>query len=446
MSFLEKLHILKINGHAVLNFLDLQEHFLPWDVYEQREAFAAFAKVHCCPLSICIRNESGMVQSARYLDKAFWLELLKKDLRGESPEELSSAEQAILQALEAVIESEVQQENARESIHKEMEAMEILQKLEYIQGASQTEDTPEGYWTEVQLLALCELAEIDVRKQDLQRWKQPEEPMATEPADIPFDVRPEIAVPKEVPQVMAFPQVDKTVLPCRPEPYRYRYHEADTLQGGKIQTVRVEASTGVGERVCIELCREDGTVVNRVTLYSGEYRNCNVAQGQVIAFLPTLSISDTLCIARKRYDSSEITVIPRGASEWALNIDPETSRKISCFAAGDNSKEGFLYLRNGRLMKSFYKPNENFTVRQQLEMIDDRLVEVRLTDGYYELLTELGEVLTNNPNRKERVNVITLYFRENDSFHAGREVVFSASGLSMALHGEAPDQCEVRFG
>lgn len=437
--------MLKVNDHIVLNFVDLQEAFSPWEIYEQREAFAAFAEVHCCPLTTWIKGENGTMDAARYLDKGFWMALLRQTFGSEMPDSPADPMEIIRNCLEKLLGGEIQKEEAAKRIGRETEALCLDAKLEHICTTARL--TGENACTAVVLLALCELAETDARKQDFRRWQQeapaPEQHCGADGTQTP-DQGPAGSVVED--EVAEFPEVDKLVLKTRREPYRYRYYEPDTLTCGTMKTVRVEAAARSGRELRIELCREDGTVALTLEMKAGEYRDCTVADNRVIRFLPTLSISDTLCIARKNYASTEITVIPRNAPEWLLNVDAATARKISCFAAGDNAREGFLYLRNGRLMKGFYKPNENYGIRQQLEMVDDRLVEVRLAEGCYELLTEHGEILSNNPRRNGMTGVVSLYTREMPTKPEFREWACSDSGASTAVHEAADDQCAVSFG
>lgn len=443
---MDRIPILKINNHIVLNFVDLQEWFSPWEVYEQRESFAGFAQVHCCPLTTWVRGENGAVDAARYLDKSFWLELLTQ-LSGTVTSEAFPEPIAIIRKqLELLLEGELQKEEANQRILLEMGAMCIEEKLSYIHTSAQL--AAEDAAIVAEHLALCELAEIDARKQDFRRWipESMAESNHTAPAKKNVIPNKSAGTQAETGDIAQFPEVDKLVLKTRREAYRYWYHEADTLESGTIKTVRVEASAKNGRQLQIELCRADGSVAQTVDMIAGEYRDFNVAANKVIRVLPTLSISDTLCVARKDYASTEITIIPKNAPQWSLNVDSATARKISSFAAGDNTRDGFLYLRNGRLMKGFYKPNENYGVRQQLEMVEDPLVEVRITDGYYELLTQYGEIISNNPKRTGKKSCVSLYSRNVNQHSEFREMAFSDSQMSTAAHEKNTDLCTVRFG
>lgn len=445
---MDRIPMLRINNHIVLNFVDLQEWFSPWEVYEQRESYVGFAQVHCCPLTTWVKGENGTADAARYLDKIFWLELLRQHSGTRDSEAFPDAMTVIRRQLEQLLGSELQKEEANHRILLETNAMCIEEKLAYIHTSAQL--TEEETVIAAEHLALCELAEIDARKQDFSRWAPSRKSRnqdtchgSSETETLPekrADAQPEPG------DIADFPAVDKLVLKTRREAYRYWYHESDTLESGTIKTVRVEASVRSGQELRIELYRADGSIARTVDMIAGEYRDLNIAGNKVICVLPTLSISDTLCVARKDYASTEITIIPKNAPEWSLNVDPSTARKISSFAAGDNTKDGFLYLRSGKLMKGFYKPNENYSIRQQLEMVEDRLVEVRITDGYYELLTECGEIISNNPKRTGLKSRVSLYSRDTSQSPAFRETVCSDSGMSTAVHEKENDLCTVRFG
>ena len=445
---MDRIPILRINNHIVLNFVDLQEWFSPWEVYEQRESFVSFAQIHCCLLTTWVKGENGTVDAARYLDKVFWLELLKQYAGIRDSVTFPDALSVIRRQLEQLLGGEIQKEEAQKRIFLEMEAMCIEEKLAYIQTSARLTDSELVIAAEH--LALCELTEIDARKRDFSRWTPSQKTMRQDMCPVSFETeeRPEEHTDAQLEpgDILNFPAVDKLVLKTRREAYRYWYHESDTLESGTIKTVRVEASAQRGQELRIELYRADGSLAQTVDMVAGEYRDLNTAGDKVVCVLPTLSISDTLCIARKDYASTEITIIPKNAPEWSLNVDSSTARKISSFAAGDNTKDGFLYLRSGKLMKGFYKPNENYSIRQQLEMVEDRLVEVRIADGYYELLTEYGEIISNNPNRAGIKSCVSLYSRDTEQNPLFRETACSDSGMSTAVHEKENDLCTVRFG
>lgn len=427
---MRKIHILKINGHAVLNFLDLQEHFSPWSLWEQRESYASFARIHSCPLKVWLVKENGAREVLRYWNKAFWLKVLEKDLRGEAfPEQPAAA--ACLNALaEQAFSEDIGKEDALQRMALEYRSQRLEEKLAHIVSSAGLGERAEDTKMAIVLLAICQLAEMDADKQDFQRWSQPEPAAPAEPRE---EKQPEAPAAEAA---MAFPQADRVTLKARSQSYDYQYHEAQRLTGKKIKTVRVEAVAGDRREttVTIVLRRQDGSAARTVRLEVGEYRDCTVCAGQVIGFLPTMSISRTLCIARKDYRSSDIRILPQNGSEWLLDMDAQTARKITCFSAGDNQKEGFLYIRNGKLTKIYYKLAEDYTTRQKLDMIDDRLVEVLLTEGGYRLLTEYGEVVSSDPDWDGRQNVATLYPREEtDSDADVRESVRGETKNSFAL-------------
>lgn len=430
---MQKLHILKINGHAVLNFLDLQEHFSPWAIWEQQEAYASFVRVHSLPLTVWQVRENGVLQPLQYAGKEFWMDLLEKNLCGAAFPAGRDASECLDALLRGKYKDELLKENASGLLEQERLAQRIDEKLRYIMSGARLKETPEDIKTAILLLAICQLAEMDAEKQDFQRWTETLQSDTTKTASGEKEEksqdhsvsgtasRTETAAAEQ--DINDFPQADRVALKARTQPYCYWYHTEDRLTGKKIRTVRIEAISGEqGDgRVTLLFYRPDGSQAQKVELLAGEYRDCTVSGGRLIGFLPTMSISETLCMARSNYHSSEIRIIPRNASEWILNADAETARKITSFSAGDNTRDGFLYIRNGRLIKAYYKPAENYTIRQKLDLIDDRLVEVRLIPEGYILLTEYGEVISSDPEWNGRTGVITLYPRNKAAWPASLE-------------------------
>lgn len=430
---MQKFHILKINGHAVLNFLDLQEHFSPWAIWEQQEAYVSFVRVHSLPLTVWQVRENGVCQPLQYIGKAFWLDLLERNLCGTTFPDGKDISECLDALIHEKYKEDLQKEDAAGHLEQERLAQRIDEKLRYIVSGAKLGETLEDAQTAILLLAICQLAEMDAEKQDFQRWTEPARIDTAEPASgkesKKFQDGPTLEAAHETVAAMGqdindFPQADRVSLKTRTQPYCYWYHTQDKLAGKKIKTVRVEAIAGErnGGQVTLLLCRPDGSQAQKVELQAGEYRDCTVSDGKLIAFLPTMSISSTLCMMRRNYRSSEIRIIPRNASERLLNADAETARKITSFSAGDNIKDGFLYIRNGRLIKAYYKPAENYTIRQNLDLIDDRLVEVRLIPDGYILLTEYGEVISNDAKWNGRTGVITLYPRDKAAWPAGLEI------------------------
>lgn len=423
---MKKNYILKINGHAVLNFLDLQEHFSPWAVWEQRESYAEFAKVHSLPLAVWLEKENGVQEALRYWSKEFWLDVLEREMQGGTFPESADAASCLRMLAEQSFQGELLKEDARKRMELEFQNQRVEEKLRHIVKSAELENDPENQKTAIVLLSICQLAEMDADKQDFHRWTEPETP-----AKDGETVGQLVESPKE--PANPFPQADKVTLKARRQVYGYQYHEEENLtEGEKIWTVRVEAVAGEQQEtsVTIVLQRADGSVARRVRLEVGEYRDCTVSGGRIIGFLPTVSISETMCMMRRDYRSSDIRILPRNGSEWMLDVDAETARKITCFSVGDSRKEGFLYIRNGKLAKIFYKPAENYMIRNKLEMVDGRLVEVLLTGGGYRLLTERGEVVASDPDWDGRTGIVTLYPREEaaESETNVREVVYGENG------------------
>ncbi len=440
---MDKVYFLKSNGHIILNFVDLQEHFSPWEFLTQKRSFEKFAKIHCLPLTTWVKDKNGGKTKAKYFNKKFWMEVLNKDWDSDALDDEKSAYDYIYD-LSNLLHTDILEQEATDAKQKELELLCIQEKINFICNESGLTQSKDDKITVALLLALCELAEFDAREQNFQRWVQNSVTENNENYGEDCDEEPNDII-ENTPAPESFPNGSKLTLNTSAVPYRFFYHESGILQSDVIKTVRIEAVDGNGAKVIIELCRESGEVYDTVEMITGEYRDCNVSAGKIIRFLPTLSISDTLCIARKDYCSSDITIMPRDAMEWTLSIDSSIAKKITSFAAGDNETEGFLCIRDGKLMRGFYKPNDNYKTRQRFDMIKDRLVEVRLFNGYYELLTEGGKVISDNSERNGLRNVVTLYPRNRQDLSGVREVAYSVSGRSRVEHKKITEECEVNF-
>ena len=140
----------------------------------------------------------------------------------------------------------------------------------------------------------------------------------------------------------------------------------------------------------LELCAEsDGTTIYALTLKQEEYIYCNAVDGRIIKFLPIISISEDLCIIRKKYASSELTIYQKDAESWTLDGD-----NVISFAAG-NSSTGFLLVNNdGKINYIFYNPAKDFFVRAALDTISRPVVEAVINSKGYQLLLNDGTILS----------------------------------------------------
>ena len=400
--------MLKINGTVVLNVLDLKNEFRPWSLYENLEEFTAFARVHCLPLLSKIEGEDSC-RKAVCFNKKFWMEILEER---EDPQlwpareaevDLSQYVMDIVWAKKRALEWEKVVEIGKEKKEiweQELKEEKIAEKLAFILKQAQLGKKPESLKTAVILLSLCELAEVDVFAQDFQRWDQ----KAGGAGPVKEEGR--------LKEIQIFPEAETVTLKTSSQPYCFWYYSSSELpKGQKIKTVRIEVDFGgtPKEQVRIELYdMSTKSRVQTIVLGVGEYRDCNVADGKVIKFLPTLSISKNMCLVREFYNTSQLAIVPRNAEKWMLGLEGEAADKITSFAAGEESAQGFLLVCGGNLITSFYKPCENFSVRMSLNMVADRLVEVAIGKSGYRLLTERGEILSDDPQWDGKENQISL--------------------------------------
>ena len=396
--------MLKINGTMILNVLDLKNEFRPWSLYENLEEFTAFARVHCLPLISRIGGEEDFSQAV-YFSKSLWIEILEKRDHPEFwPDRVAELKQYIIEVVQAESRETKGRtaagEEKREILEWELKEGKTAEKLDFILKQAKLRKDPESWRTAMILLSLCELAEVDVFAQDFQRWDQKREEAGTEKKD------------GGLKEIQMFPETEIVTLKTSSQPYCFWYYSGSELpKGQKIKTVRIEADFGENtkEQVRIELydCSTKERV-QTVILEGGEYRDCNITGGKVIKFLPTLSISQNLCLVRELYNVSQLTVRPRDAEKWTLGLDGEAADKITSLAAGEESSQGFLLVCGGKLIASCYKPCENFSVRMSLNMVADRLVEAAIGKNGYRLLTEWGDVFSDDPQWNGKENQISL--------------------------------------
>lgn len=392
--------MLKLNDSVILNALDLKNGFYPWTAYENLESFVAFAKVHCVPLCLLINGENG-IYKAIYMKKEFWMEVLEKGLHPEQwPESTAQTMDGIFMDLVLKALPDIAAQKTP-GLNRELADAKSIEKLGFILEQGGMEHTLENIHTAILLMAMCEVAEADVFTQDFHRWE-------SKPGQKPNEIKDGNLQP----DIHLFPEADVLPLKTSSLPYQFWYHSDERLRDGlQIKTVRVEAVSGGNqfEKACIELYDSyTKEKVQTICLRSGEYRDCNISGGQVIKFLPTLSLSQNMCLVRETYDEAQLTVVPKDAEKWTLGLDQESGDRVTAFAAGEESSQGFLLICSGKLIISFYKPCEVFSIKMALRMIVDCLVEVSIGRKGYRLLTEDGMVLSDDAEWKGRENVLTL--------------------------------------
>lgn len=394
---------LQINGAPILNFLDLQSQFSPLALYRELEAFERFAAIHCVPLSLQLTGrENGTRYNAEYLTKAFWQGLLRCV---EWPAESMSAEDCLTVLLDRSLSrlaegDEAALTDAREKLAEEAADAGLAEKLRFIERVAGAE---RDHRKTVLLLAVCELSEIDPRKTSANDWSVPGE-VSGHASAVPAAGTEKNALASGAGPVF-FPYDHTAYLTAGSQAYQYWYYDGEVLEpGAKIQTVRLEAKESGNQYavVRIELYSEStGQCVQSAVLHSGEFRYCSVAQGRVIRFLPAISISDSLCLARSDYRKSDIRVIPKNGEDWILNAE-----HVSGFSAGGGNK-GFILVQDGRINSKFYKDAEDHMVRLQLEMLMLPVIEARVCQEGYEILLGDGTTVSNLPGGG-RTGVLTL--------------------------------------
>lgn len=391
--------MLRCGGSPILNFKDLQNRFSPLALYAQLGAFHDFAAVHCIPLpSQLIDRESGGRYNVEYVTKQFWMQTLR---RVEWPKKIETAEACLDFLLRDLLPAEEEDEDAqfrkvcRKGIEKEVSDARLYDKLRFIAGTGAGNDHKKA----VLLLAISELAEMDVLKTGAGDWEEPHTP---ETGVLPSAQRAERrghAGP------ILFPYDGTAYLTASSQPYKYWYHDEDTLApGAEIQTVKIMAKTGSNQYAAVQIelySTNTKQCLDRITLKTGEYRYCTVSQGRIIKFLPCVSASNDLRLVRPECDKPEIQVLASDVEAWTLNVE-----NVSCFSAGETEK-GFLFIQDGRVNFQFFKGAEDFFTRLTLEMIQLPAMEISITREGYEILLSNGTTVAEDPARK-REGVLTL--------------------------------------
>ncbi|MCD7824135.1 MAG: hypothetical protein LUG86_09015 [Oscillospiraceae bacterium] len=423
--------IFKLNGEGVLNFIDLRRRFSVWEIYKERSTFIEFAKVHCLPLpSLYHKPEDLDEQTAedvdgkvtlKYLDKQFWLDLLI------TADELSGFSDAT-SALEKFKDSELAFEKNTAMIAAEYSSLKLGSKLAHIKESGHFSDSENDIKTMLSLLAICEISEMDALEVSFEHQEQSEE-----------ETEEEIR--------LISGSGGTLYLKTREKPYRFWYYSSDTLmEQDKIATMRIEARSGGNryESVKLELYSDaDGSLVQCFDLSEKEYRYCNVTAGRIIKFLPSVSISDDLALIRENYAKSEISVLSPDADKWTLNED------FSCFAAG-SGENGFIGVSYGRVNASYYRALKDYMSKLKLDMVMIPVVEVRIGENGYELLTEEGSVVTEKDPKAAKSRIVSLSPRSapvnSKVTKDSCEVAVSLSGNSEIRHYGSAQRCSIHFG
>lgn len=237
-------------------------------------------------------------------------------------------------------------------------------------------------------------------------------------------------------------------LKCRSIPYTWCLYESEKLPDKAIiQTVKIVAVRSV-ERNCnarIQLYSESmHKVVWEFFLKPGEYRYCNITEGKIICFLPTMSISEDIGIYRPRYYSSDLRVQTRAGKD---EIQLEYGSEVSNYSAG---KDGEVYLRKGRVMAGRYiLAQNNNRIADKIEALSyESFVEVRLVDKGFIFLSNTGKIRSNIPELDGKAAVCLC---TNDWMKQAchtekskiREFCMDEKGNNLIAHFDKTDMCKI---
>lgn len=441
--------VLKVQGEPVLNFWDVKYGFSPLELYSQLESFISFAAVHCVPLPLQIvdlENQNRYI--AEYVTKDFWYRIL---CRTEWP-----ASGAIIDCFKNIVEDVIaeaaglddEEPNAdrikliSQAFDKELSDCKIYDKLRFIDKMCGNTDQIRKV---ICLLAISELSEMDVLKTEIHIWKNTFPDSNVGSGGINNLENKDFSTENDI----TFFQYEKeAILPVGNEPYRYWYYDSDAITpGAVIHTVRIEAKGNANQYAVlrIELYSEkDRSCVQSISLKKGEWRYCSVFQGKIIKFLPSISVSDDLCLMRKKYSEADITVMSNGAEDWSVDADD-----VSTFSAGSRN-QGFLLIQNGRINSKFYKPAEDYFTRLQLDMITFPVIEVNINEKGYQLLLENGTVISDYDSTSiENAASLTSFgrtpFTKLSNGIKTSEIAVSNSKKSIAYIAENSDKDNVIF-
>lgn len=366
----------KIDGQDILNFDELQSSFSLLDIYFQPENFVKFARVHCLNLSGL--NSNGKVEKNNYFNNKYWVAVLCNEEEGlgilnsyftQSESDFINIAKEKFSCTQIII-NEMQEEAEKQNLKEKYN--HILKSVEKVIKDFSRSDA-------LKALAICELSQKN----------------ALEINDFSLPVRKEEE--KNETGINYFPSEETLILTTSNKPHKFFYHSSDFLaEGEKIKTVMVKAVGANNKDAIIELYddrdgKENGIPIKTLRLKNKEFLYCNTAGGRVIGFLSTDTGSGKdLRLVREKYEKSEIKVIQADGREWTLPGD-----NISCFScAGQNT--GFITIENGKLKYHFYKPaKKSDALEMRLGSITQTVVEVRVTDNGYFVLTEDGTVFDN---------------------------------------------------
>lgn len=462
--------ILKIYGEPIINYWDLKNAFAPLEIYKQLEAFTEFAAVHCVPLPLQITDpKTGGKYIAEYLTKQFWLDIFSIVNWKNDADIFSTFKTIVDDRVIKIADSDEfdSEEDGMDtligSFEKEIKECNIQEKLKHISDLCSGTNQ---YRKWICLLAISELAEIDVLQTENSLWKDETQPVKAKnkiPAvhhdgmEMKRNVKPESQknASKAVEKVeisksdILYFNYDKEIkLLVGNEPFKYWYYDSDSLNSGEIiHTVRIEAQGSSNQYAVLKLelySELSKSCIQRITLKKGEWVYCNVVHGKIIKFLPGISLSDDLCLLRSSYGEENIMVYSPDAEPWSININD-----ISSFSAG-NRRQGFLIVEDGKINYKFYKASADYFTKLQLDMVVLPVVEANVAEDGYELLLENGSVVSDC-SKYERLGVVSLTPSGRRPFIRLKgptkysEVAISRSKKSVGILSDLPKRENVLF-
>lgn len=373
---------LRINKKPLLNYFELRNNFRPYELCEQAEVFADFAQVHCVPVKSILENKKDGKYAAEFFTKKYWYERLKA-YTGKEDADFDYSDPFREAKEEAA--GEFEDGAFKEKLEKILKCTQKIQP----DGNTAFEDAKKAFI----LLAVCELSDIDARNIEDPLWKNENEADVSENINL-----------LEYDWVYKHKRGEK-VLYTRKEPYKFLYHDSDTLAGGSgIRNVLLIVRQGksvVYNNAVIEVYspvtgRPSDSM--RLELKAGDFLHCRVSDGKIIEFQALKSEREGLCLERPSYGSSEIRISKNSTAAGSIN----NAQDISSFCAGSSS-DGYLTVSGGRVCTLDYAPaNNSQELKTRLTMYDD-VVDIRITDDGkdYELLRSNGMVCTRGSGVKE---------------------------------------------
>lgn len=377
---------MKLNGNTIVNLLDLQRNFDPLQAYAQLKVYHQFVRIHSLFLGLMIGE-----QQAEHIKKSFFCtDILENAAEGKRLSDKYTARECLRELLDTFMINETRsayddiKKEIRDEWEKEIARGRYFEKLAYIEKDAGLGHTLQDAQKAVVLLAICEMAEMNAENcRFVSKIKKPAERQS---------------------DIKDFTAKDALQIAVGDLPYKFWYHAEDTLaEGETIRTVQLTATGSMSTKktAVIELYeKKSGKMVCRETLAVGECRWLTAAGDRVIGLLPRVSEANGHRIEWEDGACTALTI--HGRQSWTL-----AAQKISCFATA-GEKEGFLLLREGRVISLYYKLFDDDQHRIRMSMIKNA-VEVAHDKRGYRILTADGRVFSSEasgPSDEKRVSLL----------------------------------------